>query len=247
MKRHIYLLITTLLLLLIGTEAQAETFEWEGILGNEPAEEALVSVTADLSITGDTLTIVLANTSAASLVPAHVLGSFYFDVFKEDTVGNILRPTLSAFSGVGELYEGVLNGPDMPVGEEELDDIEPYWLARDDMDAEQIPYLGLGIGTVGNSNLGDNNFPGMGGLSAGIYAGEITTQSLITDPATPLVKDLATFALTFEDLSGFGVGPKVAFGFGTGPDSLHVVPLPGAVLLGMLGLSVAGIKLRKHA
>ena len=26
-----------------------------------------------------------------------------------------------------------------------------------------------------------------------------------------------------------------------------VVPVPGAVLLGMLGLSVAGVKLRKHA
>ena len=33
------------------------------------------------------------------------------------------------------------------------------------------------------------------------------------------------------------------------PDAFHfsVVPVPAAVLLGILGLSVAGIKLRKHA
>ncbi|MBN2316013.1 MAG: hypothetical protein JXM79_18950 [Sedimentisphaerales bacterium] len=34
---------------------------------------------------------------------------------------------------------------------------------------------------------------------------------------------------------------------GKAQDFLHVVPVPGAFLLGMLGLSVAGIKLRKHA
>ena len=32
---------------------------------------------------------------------------------------------------------------------------------------------------------------------------------------------------------------------GVGP--INVIPAPGAVLLGMLGLSVAGVKLRKHA
>jgi len=30
-------------------------------------------------------------------------------------------------------------------------------------------------------------------------------------------------------------------------EELTVVPVPGAVLLGMLGLSFAGMKLRKHA
>ena len=30
-------------------------------------------------------------------------------------------------------------------------------------------------------------------------------------------------------------------------DAVYAVPVPGAVLLGMLGLSVAGVKLRKHA
>lgn len=29
-------------------------------------------------------------------------------------------------------------------------------------------------------------------------------------------------------------------------DNINVVPLPGAVLLGMLGLSVAGVKLRRR-
>jgi len=36
-------------------------------------------------------------------------------------------------------------------------------------------------------------------------------------------------------------------GFGIGEFGIAVVPVPGAVLLGILGLSVVGIKLRKHA
>ena len=89
----------------------------------------------------------------------------------------------------------------------------------------------------------------MGGLSAGIYAGEITTRNLTTKPATPLVKGLATFTLAFLDLDGYTIGHRAAFGFGTGPDSMEVdvAPVPGAALLCLLGLGVAGIRLRKHA
>ena len=240
-------ILALVFVIFLSTEAQAEMFEWEGFSG----EGTWVSVTADLSIAGDTLTIVLANTSAAALHPADVLGRFYFDISKEMS-GVITRPTLTAFIATGELYVGVESGPDIAVDGVGPDDItstsDPtWWIARDDMDAEQIPYLGLGIGTVGNSSLGDNNFPGLGGLAAGIYAGEITTNNLTTDPATPLVKDLATFTLTFETLSGFSIGSEVAFGFGTDPDSLHIVPVPGAVLLGLLGMGVAGMKLRKYA
>ena len=249
-KRIHLCLITALLFLLGGTEAQAEMFEWEGL----SAENTPVSVTAGLSITDDTLTIVLANTSANSYHPVDVLASFYFDISKE-IGGVIMRPTLNTFSATGELYEGVLGGADTPVGGPGPDDItyvpgdlsRRWRMARDDMDAAEYPFLGLGIGTVGNSDLGDNNFPAMDGLAAGIYAGEIDTPSLVTDPATPLVKDLATFTLTFDDLSGYSIGPIAAFGFGTGPDALHHVPVPGAVLLGLLGMGVAGLKLRKHA
>lgn len=243
MKNCIHFCLTAAFLLLIDTGAHAEMFEWEGL----SVESTLVSVTADLSIKGNQLTIELANTSAASYHPADVLGSFYFDIFKEEIGGVITRPTLISFNGEGELYEGVLGGPDMPVDGPGLDDITSWWMARDDMDAGQNPFLGLGIGTVSNHDLGDNGFPGMAGLAVGIYAGDIESNFLVTDPATLLVKDSATFTLFFEDLSGYSIGPVVAFGFGTRPDSLQHVPVPGAVLLGILGLGVAGIKLRRHA
>jgi len=122
-----------------------------------------------------------------------------------------------------------------------------WWMARGELNTGKNPFLGFGIGTVGNSDLQPNDFPAMDGLAAGIYAGDIENTSLTTDPATPLVKDLATFTLTFNDLSGFSIGPIAAFGFGTGPESLHHVPLPGAVLLGLIGLGIAGVKLRKFA
>jgi len=236
-------LVGLLVLALSAAVARADLFEWEG----NSVEGTPIHVTADLSITGDVLTINLANISgSSSLHPADVFTSFYFDLTK-DVSGTISRPSLLSFSGLGELYEGVVGSNDNPVGGLGLDDITSLWLARDDMDVTKIPFLGLGIGTVGNSDLGPNNFPGMGGLSAGIYAGEITTQNLVTNPATPLVKGLGTFTLTFDDLSGYTIGDKAGFGFGTAPDSLNVVPVPGAALLCLLGLGVAGIRLRKHA
>ena len=57
----------------------------------------------------------------------------------------------------------------------------------------------------------------------------------------------------------FSGGTTTRFGFAAGNSrsgtltqyydnfSLEIVPVPGAVLLGMLGLSVVGVKLRKHA
>ena len=240
------ILVGLLVLALSAAVARADLFEWEG----NSVEGTPIHVTADLSITGDELTINLANISgSSSLHPADVFTSFYFDLTK-DVSGTISRPSLLSFSGLGELYEGVVGlSNDIPVGGPGADDITSLWLARADMDVTKTPFLGLGIGTVGNSDLGPNNFPGLGGLSAGIYAGEITTRNLTTNPATPLVKGLATFTLAFEDLSGYTIGHRAAFGFGTAPDSIEVAvaPVPGAALLCLLGLGVAGIRLRKHA
>ena len=41
------------------------------------------------------------------------------------------------------------------------------------------------------------------------------------------------------------IGDNVAFGLGTAPDSLEIVPLPATILLGFIGLAVGGWKLRK--
>ena len=57
------------------------------------------------------------------------------------------------------------------------------------------------------------------------------------------VADDTQATLRFQSLTGSGWGPAID-NVSLNPS---VVPVPGAVLLGMLGLSVAGIKLRKHA
>jgi len=53
------------------------------------------------------------------------------------------------------------------------------------------------------------------------------------------VADAPTTTLQFISTIGGSYGPAL--------DNVSVVPVPGAVLLGMLGLSVVGVKLRKRA
>ncbi len=106
-----------------------------------------------------------------------------------------------------------------------------------DFDAAFSPFLGFGIGTVGNSSLFPNGFDGniVDGVDFSIYTGEITTQPLVNPDH--LVKDTATF--TFTGLTGFteaDIADEFAFGLGTAPDSL-LIPEPATLcLLGLGGL-----------
>lgn len=56
---------------------------------------------------------------------------------------------------------------------------------------------------------------------------------------------------SFDDITSFTLSSENAYCFGM--DNFYIdepappIPVPGAVLLGVLGLSVAGVKLRKHA
>jgi len=108
------------------------------------------------------------------------------------------------------------------------------------LDASYQPYLGFGIGTVGNSDLGVNNFNGniVGNIDYAIYTGDITTQNLHNKK---LVKNSATFV--FSGLTGFNesnILPSYAFGLGTSPDSMlvyssTVIPEPSTVAILALG------------
>ena len=111
------------------------------------------------------------------------------------------------------------------------------------MNETVIPYLGFGIGTVGNSSLNPNNFNGriVGGVNYAIYKGEITTQNLNNKL---LVKETATF--TFSGLTGFtenDIASQYAFGLGTAPDSLLTTPEPAT--LAMLGIGTLVLRKRK--
>ncbi len=229
------LLIVAVLLCSVGVANATIDFIASGI----SAKGVDVTFEAGLTITGDTLTIVLTNNSPVdSLNPDDTLGSFYFDIVN----GGGIRPTLAYTVATGDLYEGDKAALD-PLIEAGADlmSLTPgrnSWVFKE-MDEAAEPYLGFGIGTVGNSNLSPNDFPGMDGVETAIYKGEVTTQNL---NGQYLVKDTATF--TFTGLTGFteaDIADEFAFGLGTAPDSL-LIPEPATMILVGLG----GFLLRKR-
>ena len=221
--------------LLSATAHATDTFTWSGSssLGTP------VSFQADLTISGDTLTVQLFNSSPTnSLGPNDMLSSFYFDIVG---VGNT-RPTLTYWTAVGDVYLGDKNNPDIlqtANANLKADKARDYaWQFKTMSDAAN-PFLGFGLGTVGNSDLTLNNFNGnvVSGFNYSIYRNDVVTQNLND---TLLVKDTATF--TFTGLTGFteaDIAPTVAFGLGTAPDRLHIVPEPGSATL--VGLGVVGL------
>ncbi len=237
----------SLAILLFVPTAQAELYTWSGT----SSVGTPVSFEADFTLSGDALTIVLRNTSPGpSTAPNDTLSSFYFDIFNGTT-----RPDLTLMNAAGDVYlDDVLQ-----TANANLIASSSYkgpWQFKD-TDETTFPFLGFGIGTVGNNTAippnplplitdPDNQFQGslVDGIDYSIYAGDDVTQNKLV--TSLLVKEMAVF--TFSGMTGYteaDIGP-IAFGMGTGPDSLQFVPLPAATLLGMLGLGVAGLKLRKY-
>ena len=214
----------------------------ECVASGTSAKGVDVAFEAELTLSGDFLTIVLTNSSPAdSLNPDDLLGSFYFDIVNADGI----RPVLTYDSAVGDTYKGVKNGADTPIETDadlQAPGVDGGWQAKE-MDASFIPYAGFGIGTVGNSALSPNGFDGniVGAIDFAIYTGEITTQSL-TNP-THLVKETATF--TFSGVDGYSeddIADAFAFGLGTAPDSL-ITPEPATLVL--LGMGTFIVRKRK--
>lgn len=220
---------------LVATTRAMTTFTWSGAssLGTP------VSFEADLTISGDTLTLQLFNDSPTnSLGPSDTLGSFYFDIVGP---GNT-RPTLAYSTAVGDVYLGDKHDPDtLQTANANLKAVN----ARDDtwqfktMSTASNPFLGFGIGTVGNSKLTPNNFMGniVHGFDYSVYRDDVITRNL---DGRLLVKNTVTF--TFTGLTGFTeaeIAPAVAFGLGTAPDWLQVIPEPSGVTL--VGMGFAGL------
>ncbi len=197
------------------------------------AKGIAVSFEADFTITGDTLTLKLINTSpVASANPDDTLGSIYFDIVKNVTE----RPTLTYTSAVGNIYLTNKISPDtLSQANADLKSLSGSlsWIFSTMNDAA-APYMGFGIGTVGNNNLTPNNFPGMDGVETSIYTGDVTNKNL---DGKLLVKDFATF--TFTGLTGFteaDIKSTVTFGLGTAPEStLTGTPEPATIAILGLG------------
>ena len=205
-----------------------------------------VQFEADMSIAGDTLTIVLQNNSPTnSLNPNDTLGSFYFDIVGP---GNT-RPTLTYTSATGDLYTGSKDNPDplVQAGANLIAPSENYnWMYKA-MNVAFSPGKAFGIGCVGNNNLTPNNLDGQDGVDGAIYRTEVVTQNL---DGRNLVKNSATF--TFTGVAGFTeaqIVSTVAFGMGTAPDSLQtgtIIPEPSGVALTFVGLILLGLLSRRR-
>ena len=203
-----------------------------------------VSFEADLTISGNTLMVQLFNNSPTnSLGPNDVLASFYFDVLNK---GNT-RPVLTYVSAVGDVYVGSRNSLDsLQTSNSNLKATasgDKTWQLKT-MSAGSNPFLGFGIGTVGNNNLSPNAFNGniVDGLDFGICRNEVITQNL---NGKLLVRNTAVF--TFTGLSGFSESDilgRVAFGLGTAPDSLKpgtVIPEPSSVALAVVSIVLLAV------
>lgn len=252
-----------LALSLLPGAAQAINFTFEG---KTPDTGVDVRFTADLTIVGDTLTIVLTNDSlnhtngpSSSLNPNDVLTSFYFDIFNgtsRPTLSPGIIPATSPYTGAtGNVCLTLEFLPDDCSVVDKEGDLRAFvagddtWQFRDGLDwqvGSSLP-LTFGMGTAGNATFastepviggGGNGFMGniVNGFDYGLYAGDVTTANLKD-------KFLTTGSITFTwsdpTLEGFtdaDIVNQALFGLGTRPDSFALVPEPGTGLLLMTGL-----------
>lgn len=224
-----------------------------------------VAFKAQLTIDGDNLKIVLDNLSPKDTTDAaEVLTSFYFDIWN-----GVDRPALSYESASGYVYQvtkGADNDvtvyytppmPPVPAADKlsdlvatEKGDASWQFLA---MDPAYAPNLGFGIGTVANNALSPNGFTaavvgpsGNDFINFGIYrGGDISPSGVLNNKY--LVKNTATFNFTgVRNYTETDIRPKAVFGLGTGPDSIVVVPEPGAIGIAGSGVLLAAWQVRRR-
>lgn len=232
-----------LALCLIPSGARAVSFTFEG---TTPDTSIDVRFTADLSIVGDTLTLVLTNDSlnhvdgpSPTRNPNDLLTSFYFDVFN-----GISRPTLTFTGATGDVcLTSKAAVDDCGVVVDKEDDLRAFaprdgtWQFQDTLSLQfGSDVLTFGVGTAGNNSLAPSGFSGniVGGFDYGLYAGDVSTNNLDN-------RFLTTGSITFtwSGATGFSdvdIADEVVFGLGTQPDSTGLVPEPGTGLLVGTGL-----------
>jgi hypothetical protein len=218
-----------------------------------------VAFTAGLTFSGDELVISLANVSPVdSKAAADVLSSFYFDIRR-----GTARPPLVLAEAGGFVFRVRAGQPDQPeyytpqtfVTEAgRASDLvarargDGTWLFRK-LEPDQAPFLGFGIGTVGNSGLAPNSFdPNIVGLgnqmiNFAIYAGTDIDPVGLLD-GTHLVHREIEFR--FTGAAGYRESDVVdlyTFGMGTGPDSLITISLPEPGGLALAGIGVLSFSL----
>ena len=221
-----------------------------GVLGNAGTSEAILisgtcdglSASADFTVSGNTLTVVLTNTSANDvLIPSEVLTAVFFDIAG---FSGTLTPVSALLSGGSTVFFGSDGGGN--VGGE-------FAYANNLSGAPNS--ADMGISSAGFGLFGENNFngPNLGGPTAvdGLQYG-ITSAG--DNPATgnaavtggnELIKNQVTFTLTSDTAFLESAITNVSFQYGTSlsetnctPGDHPTVPEPSTMLL--LGLALSG-------
>jgi len=205
-----------------------------------------VSFRATFTAASGTLTLDLENTSPfATTDAADTLTSFYFDILSGTSRPSLVYESGSGFaylvrSGTTDepvYYNPLLSPPAQFVGGtasnlKAVNDYDMTWQFRS-MNSGTSPFLGFGIGTVGNSAFSPNGFtpsivgpPGNAMINFAIYTGDDINPNGVLNYKY-LVKDKATFVFSgLGDFTASDIVDKVVFGLGTGPDSTITVSVP---------------------
>jgi len=273
--------ITALLLPAATCSATTITFTEAGTsaAGTPLLVSAKLETAADAGGDNKALRITLRSFGAPTKAKADVLSSFYFNIADPN---DGVRPTLTYVSGSGQAFEVLTSGPDKAVswspnlltssgtwttsgaGANKLSnlvavkDYNEGWQFKTLSPPPAYPGLGFGIGTVGNSQIGDfipgatEGFDGKvvrgtdpaSMINLGIYSTGTGTD-IVPDGGlngARLVRTEAVFQFTssknLDSLTQTWVQGNVTFGFGTGPDSV-LLPEPGGVAIAAIGCLLA--------
>lgn len=229
---QIYVLsLVFILLIFLSAEARAELFGFGAIsntsgLSGELAGQLCVDVTDDGW--GHVLFTFYNNpdpalgSDFAEFYTADPLASSITDVYFDD--GSLLG-IANIFNGSGVSFSNPAVPGNLPGG----NSIEPPFETTDGFSADSdTPVQPMGVNPGESVGILFNLQPGkdFGDVLAAIYQG-------FDDP---LAAESLRIGMHIQS-----IGPE------SGSDSFIMTPVPGAVILGLLGLSIAGIKLRKFA
>jgi hypothetical protein len=216
LKYLAFVSLVLVFLVILSTEARAETFGFFNITGNDPANAAAGEAQLTVDVTnpgGGNQVMFTFNNNIPDIepdVPMFIRNVYFYD-------GKLITPVITGSSEVA------FSVPSKP------EDLPGY------------DYEGAGVTTflTADADTGSTHW----GVDPGEYLSvqfAIDTLLYPTYDYDELLSDIANGIVVLGiHVQGYETGPNDSESF--------ITPVPGAVLLGILGLGVVGLKLRKHA